>query len=101
MQCAFVCFYIAPRQVGGAGTTSSLRSENKRSLTSKWSGTLNRTNSGKIMALMIVSFSHKMESTVKINDLLFQNLNPTPMPKLWPSLRSIKTTVRTLYSLRG
>jgi len=31
--------------VGGAGTTSSLRSENKRSLTSKWSGTLNRTNS--------------------------------------------------------
>ena len=33
-------------KVGGAGTTSSLRSENKRSLTSKWSGTLNRTNSG-------------------------------------------------------
>merc|ERR1719458_2179192 len=30
---------------GGAGTTSSLRSENKRSLASKWSGTLNRTNS--------------------------------------------------------
>jgi len=31
--------------VGGAGTTSSLRSENKRSLASKLSGTLNRTNS--------------------------------------------------------
>ena len=31
---------------GGAGTTSSLRSENKRGLASKWSGTLNRTNSG-------------------------------------------------------
>jgi len=31
---------------GGSGcTTSSLRSENKRSLASKWSGTLNRTNS--------------------------------------------------------
>jgi len=30
---------------GGAGTTSSLRSENKRSLAAKWSGTLNRTNS--------------------------------------------------------
>ena len=33
---------------GGPGTSSSLRSENKRSLASKWSGTLNRTNSGEI-----------------------------------------------------
>lgn len=30
---------------GGAGTTGSLRSEQKRSLTAKWSGTLNRTSS--------------------------------------------------------
>ena len=34
---------------GGAGTTSSLRSDHKRSLASKWSGTLNRTNSGQMV----------------------------------------------------
>lgn len=48
---------------GGAGTTSSLKSENKRSLAAKWSGTLNRTNSGESRTLnFLLSYLNFPES---------------------------------------